>query len=60
MANDGDAPGATQDFLPLHPAHVVHVCVVFGEAEDPTTKSEATNPPDYLLLIKTKHFIVTN
>lgn len=35
MANDGDAPGATQDFLSLHPAHVVHVCVVFGETKDP-------------------------
>lgn len=35
MANDGDAPGTTQDFLPLRPAHVVDVGIVFGEAEDP-------------------------
>lgn len=37
VTNNGDTPGATQDFLPLHPAHVVHVRVVFGEAEDPKT-----------------------
>lgn len=35
MTDDGDAPGAAQDLLPLHPAHVVHVRVVFGEAKDP-------------------------
>lgn len=35
MTNDRDTPGATQDFLPLHPAHVVHIRVVFGEAKDP-------------------------
>lgn len=37
MANDGDAPGTTQDFLPLHPTHVVDVSVMFGEAEDPAS-----------------------
>lgn len=35
MTDNRDTPGATQDFLPLHPAHVVHICVVFGEAKDP-------------------------
>lgn len=34
MSDDGDAPGPTQDPLPLHPAHVVHVRVVFGETKD--------------------------
>lgn len=34
VANNRDTPGATQDFLPLIPAHVVHVRVVFGEAKD--------------------------
>lgn len=34
MTDDGDAPRATQNLLPLHPTHVVHVRVVFGEAED--------------------------
>lgn len=35
VTNDGHTPGTPQDFLPLHPAHVVHVRVVLGEAEDP-------------------------
>lgn len=35
MTDDGDAPRATQNLLPLHPTHVVHVRVVFGETEDP-------------------------
>ena len=37
MADDRDAPGATQDPLPLAPAHVVHVGVVFREAKDSAT-----------------------
>lgn len=35
MTDDGDTPGPTQDFLSLHPAHVVHIGVVFGKAKDP-------------------------
>lgn len=35
VTNNGDAPGAPQDFLPLTPGHVVHICVVFGESKDP-------------------------
>lgn len=46
MANDGDAPGTTQDFLPLHPTHVVDVGVVFGEAEDPTRSQRRQISPD--------------
>lgn len=43
MANDGHAPGTTQDLLPLHPAHVVDVGVVFGEAKDPTDSERQHN-----------------
>lgn len=43
MANDGDAPGTTQDFLPLHPPHVVDVGVMFGEAKDPTNSERQQN-----------------
>lgn len=35
VTDDGDTPGATQDSLPLAPAHVVHICVMLGEAKDP-------------------------
>lgn len=35
MTDNGDTPGATQDSLPLAPAHVVHICVMLGEAKDP-------------------------
>lgn len=35
VTNHRHTPGATQDFLPLHPAHVVHVSVVFGETKNP-------------------------
>lgn len=42
VANDGDAPGTAQDFLPLHPAHVFDVGVVFGETEDPTSGKRPT------------------
>ena len=45
VADDRDAPGATQDPLPLAAAHVVHVCVVFREAKDSATtqKKQHTN-----------------
>lgn len=39
MSYDRDGPGPPQDPLPLAPAHVVHVRVVFGETEDSATKS---------------------
>lgn len=43
VADDGDAPGTAQDFLPLHPPHVVDVGVVFGEAKDPTNSERQQN-----------------
>lgn len=45
MANDRDAPGTAQDFLSLHPTHVVDVSVVFGEAKDPVNRERQFNPP---------------
>lgn len=41
VADHGDAPGAAQNFLPLHATHVVDVSVVFGEAKDPANTSNA-------------------
>lgn len=38
VADDGDAPGAAQNFLPLPATHVVDIGVVFGEAKDPARK----------------------
>lgn len=35
VTNNRDTPGATQNLLPLHAAHVVDVGVVFGETKDP-------------------------
>lgn len=40
VADHRDAPGLPQDLLPLLPAHVPHVGVVFGEAEDPGEQKE--------------------
>lgn len=49
MTNNGHTPGPPQDFLPLHPAHVVHVRVVLGEAKDPArfTPREKVNDRDH-------------
>lgn len=49
MTNHRHTPGATQDFLPLHPAHVVHVSVVFGETKNP--KKGNPHGRCYILLI---------
>lgn len=34
MPDDGDAPGAAQEFLSGTTTHVGHVCVMDGEAKD--------------------------
>ena len=53
MADDRDAPGATQDPLPLAPAHVVHICVVFREAKDSATTQKTQQTIKRILTIDT-------
>lgn len=54
MADDGDAPGAPQHPLPLHPAHVVHICVVFGESKDPGEEEERGEVASNTVIVSSK------
>lgn len=50
VTDNRDAPRATEDFLSLHPTHVVHVSVMFWEAKD----SERINHKDGVKVTKNK------
>lgn len=43
MSDDRDTPGPAQELLSGAAAHVGHICVMNGEAEDPAQTSQSVS-----------------